>query len=388
MNEFERGRSISCDCENRKGAGTELYRRATSFAAWLAAALFVANIIATPAAAQTSADPFALHQAGLAAERRGNMTLAIDRFDRACAMKLAPSCTMAGLARLDSVEGGEALLAAARDLAAGCLAGSDFACAKMGVALGKASAHAAGGEGFVAIALLQMGEDCRAAPDGGACHDGGALLRAEERGGADMDAVRRYAAKACAREARSGCLPAAASTRDQSQASRSASTRCRSGRADGCTALLDLLLKVDEQPAVPNALTTLEQACADRVGIACTKLGLYYAQGPVAARDDGAARRFIRAGCDGAVAQACFVFAEMHRQGLGGPVNEARSLALVRHACDLGSAEACETLAAIIEDARAPSGCGQDPIALRQRACRLGSYRACGAKAPLSPPPA
>ncbi len=176
----------------------------------------MASIIATPAAAQASADPFVLHNTALAAERRGNIKLAIDRFDRACAMKLAPSCTMAGLARLGHAEGGEVLLAAARDLAAGCLAGSEFACAKMGVALGKASAHSGGGEGFVAIALLQMGEDCRAVPDGGACYDGAALLRADERDGADMDAVQRYAAKACAREARSGCLPVVAPSRSRS----------------------------------------------------------------------------------------------------------------------------------------------------------------------------
>src|SRR3546814_2037493 len=89
------------------------------------------------------------------------MTLAIDSFDRACAMKLAPSCTMAGLAKLDDANGSEGLMAAARDLAAGCLAGSDFACAKMGVALGQAFPGVASAEGFAAIALRQMGEDCR-----------------------------------------------------------------------------------------------------------------------------------------------------------------------------------------------------------------------------------
>src|SRR3546814_5659063 len=99
------------------------------------------------------------------------MTLAIDSFDRACAMKLAPSCTMAGLAKLDDANGSEGLMAAARDLAAGCLAGSDFACAKMGVALGQAFPGVASAEGFAAIALRQMGEDCRVTPNDTACYD-------------------------------------------------------------------------------------------------------------------------------------------------------------------------------------------------------------------------
>src|SRR3546814_9333016 len=105
------------------------------------------------------------------------MTLAIDSFDRACAMKLAPSCTMAGLAKLDDANGSEGLMAAARDLAAGCLAGSDFACAKMGVALGQAFPGVASAEGFAAIAMRQMGEDCRVTPNDTACYDTAALLQ-------------------------------------------------------------------------------------------------------------------------------------------------------------------------------------------------------------------
>lgn len=340
-----------------------------------------------PAAAEEVADPFALHQFSLAAERRGDMTLAIDGFARACEMGLAPSCTMAGLAKLDRAEGAEALMDTARDLAAGCLAGSDFACAKMGAALAKTSARATGKEGFVAIALSQMGEDCRAAPDRGACHDGAALLRAEERGGADMDAVHRYAAKVCAREARPGCLPTTAPTDDGIQPADQASAHCRSARADGCAALLDVLLSGGDPKQATGALATLEQACADRVGIACANLGLFYSNGPIAARDDSAARRFLRAGCDGAVAQACFAFAVMHKNGVGGPVNQKRAVELVAHACDLGWAKACETLATIVEGGEAPMRPDQSPGALRQRACRLGSAGACsaGASTPTSP---
>src|SRR3546814_15497806 len=77
--------------------------------------------------------------------------------------------------------------------------------------------------------------------------------------------------------------------------------------------LLAFLLKDEERLKAPDALTILEQACAAQIGIACANLGLFYSKGPIAARDDSAARRFMRAGCDGAVAQACFAFAVMHR---------------------------------------------------------------------------
>lgn len=337
------------------------------------------------ATAEETIDPFALHQTALSAERSGDMTLAIDDFSRACVLGLAPSCTMAGLGKLDRAEDVETLMDAARDLAPGCLAGSDFACAKMGTALGKVSVRATGKEGFVAIALLQMGEDCRAAPNGGACHDGAALLRAEERGGADMGAVHRYAAKACAREARPGCLPTAAEAEDGNRTTDRAAPDCLARRADGCNMLLDKLLK-SEDPG-RGALTTLEKACADRFGIACANLGLYFSQGPVAARDDQAARRFMRAGCDGAVAQACFAFAVMHKKGVGGPVDEKRSVALVAHACDLGWAKACETLATLVEGGEASAGADHHPSALRQRACRLGSGDACGAGVSTSTAP-
>src|SRR3546814_16843923 len=107
--------------------------------------------------------------------------------------------------------------------------------------------------------------------------------------------------------------------------------------------------------------------------------------GPIAARDDSAARRFMRAGCDGAVAQACFAFAVMHKKGVGGPVHRNRSVELVAHACNLGWAEACETLATIIGDRDAAAQPDQDAHALRRRACRLGSEHACGGGPPTSP---
>src|SRR3546814_19255530 len=97
--------------------------------------------------------------------------------------------------------------------------------------------------------------------------------------------------------------------------------------------------------------------------------------GPIAARDDSAARRFMRAGCDGAVAQACFAFAVMHKKGVGGPVHRNRSVELVAHACNLGWAEACETLATIIGARDAAAQPAQDAHALRRRACRIGSER-------------
>src|SRR3546814_20967695 len=120
------------------------------------------------------------------------MMLAIESFDRACAMKLAPSCTMAGLAKLDDANGSEDLMAAARDLATECLAGSDFACAKMGVALGHAFPGEARAAGIAANALLQMGEDCLATPHYTPCYDTAALLKPAER----------HVGKACVRQYR------------------------------------------------------------------------------------------------------------------------------------------------------------------------------------------
>ncbi len=370
-------------------ASAARHRLARTFAAALvaAAALFTPATVVASAAADEPADAFALHQAALTAERQGEMTLAIESFDRACAMNLAPSCTMAGLAKLDDANGSEGLMAAARDLAAGCLAGSDFACAKMGVALGQAFPGVASAEGFAAIALLQMGEDCRAAPNDTACYDAAALLHAEERGGADMGAIQRYAATACNRNAYPGCLPVATLTADESDAVENASAHCRAARADGCMTLLAFLLKDKERVKAPDALTILQQACAARIGIACANLGLFYANGPIGARDDSAARRFMRAGCDGAVAQACFAFAVMHKKGIGGPVNRNRSVELVAHACDLGWAQACETLATIVGDGDASAQPDQDAQALRQRACRLGSRSACGAGTATSTSP-
>src|SRR3546814_10382001 len=84
-------------------AGSARHRLARTFAA----APVAAAVLFTSAAAAEPADAFALHQAALTAERQGEMTLAIDSFDRACAMKLAPSCTMAGLAKLDDANGSE-----------------------------------------------------------------------------------------------------------------------------------------------------------------------------------------------------------------------------------------------------------------------------------------
>ena len=290
---------------------------------------------------------------------------------------------MAGLAKLEQAVETEALMDAASDLAVGCLAGSDFACTKMGFVLGHISEQSPGNEGFVAIAKLQMGEECRARPNDGACHDAAALLRAEDRGGADMDAVHAYAARACANEPRPGCLPVAVPpTKTESGAYIRASAYCRSARADGCIALLDLLLKDADRSAIPLARQALEEACDDRVGIACANLGLYYSHGPIAARDEEAARRFMRAGCDGAVAQACFAFAVMHRKGTGGPVNHKRSVELVAHACDLGWAEACEIMAMLVQDADASAVPGRDAAALRQRACRLGRDESCAVPSP------
>ncbi|HEX2811099.1 MAG TPA: hypothetical protein VHO04_00335 [Sphingopyxis sp.] len=362
-------------------ASAARHRLARTFAAALVAAvaLFTPATVVASAAADEPADAFALHQAALTAERQGEMTLAIESFDRACAMKLAPSCTMAGLAKLDDANGSEDLMAAARDLATGCLAGSDFACAKMGVALGQAFPGVASAEGIAAIALLQMGEDCRATPNDIACYDAAALLHAEERGGADMSAIQRYAATACNCKAYPGCLPVAALLADESDAAERASAHCLAARADGCITLLAFLLKDEERVKAPDALTILQQACAVQIGIACANLGLFYANGPTRARDDSAARRFMRAGCDGAVAQACFAFAVMHKKGIGGPVHRNRSVELVAHACDLGWAVACETLATIIGDGDASAQPDQDAPALRQRACRLGSENACGA---------
>lgn len=391
------GSAIIYDRNIGKAAATE-FPGPTEFAilrrseAWLSTAttLLASAALMAPAAAQDAVEaapePLALHKTALSAEQSGDMASALDGFARACDAGLAPSCTMAGLIKLEGAERIEPLMDAARDLAAGCLAGSDFACAGMGMALGNASARATGKEGFVAIALLQMGEDCRAAPDGSACNDGAALLRAEERGGADMDAVYRYAAKACARDVRPGCLPTAANPEDRVLTADQAASHCLAWRADGCNSLLETLLKSGDSQS--GAMTTLESACAHRFGIACANLGLYFSQGPVAARDDDGARRFMRAGCDGAVAQACFAFAVMHKKGVGGPVDTKRSVALVVHACDLGWPKACETLATIVEDGEAPAGPDHHPATLRQRACQLGSDGACGARAPTSTPPA
>src|SRR3546814_3889776 len=87
----------------------------------------------------------------------------------------------------------------------------------MGVALGQAFPGVTSAEGFAAIALRQMGEDCRVTPNDTACYDAAALLHAEERGGADMSAVQRYAATACNRKAYPGCLPVARSEEHTSE---------------------------------------------------------------------------------------------------------------------------------------------------------------------------
>lgn len=353
-----------------------------------AGSLLLASLAAPVSAAEAESEtsPFLLHRTALAAEARGEAASAVDIFSQACLAGLASSCTMAGLARLEQSDETDALMEAAQQLAVGCLAGSDFACTKMGFALGRVSAQLRGNEGFVAIAMLQMGEECRARPNDGACHDAAALLRAEDRGGADMDAVHAYAARACANERRPGCLPVAAPPpTTESGAYDRASAYCRSARADGCIALLDLLLKDADRPAIPLARQALEEACDGRIGIACANLGLYYSHGPVAARDEEAARRFMRAGCDGAVAQACFAFAVMHRKGIGGPVNLKRSVELVAHACDLGWAEACEIMAMLVQEADASAVPGRDAAALRQRACRLGRDESCAAVPSPSP---
>src|SRR3546814_20268504 len=90
-----------------------------------------------------------------------------------------------------------------------------------------------------------------------ACYDAAALLHAEERGGADMSAVQRYAATACNRKAYPGCLPVAALSADESDEVERASAHCRAARADGCITLLAFLLKVEERlkaPADPQLL--------------------------------------------------------------------------------------------------------------------------------------
>src|SRR3546814_14280621 len=103
--------------------------------------------------------------------------------------------------------------------------------------------------------------------------------------------------------------------------------------------LLAFLLKDEERLKAPDALTILAQACAAQIGIACANLGLFYSKGPIAARDDSGARRFMRAGCDRAVAQACLAFAVMHKKHIGGPVHRNRSWELVAQSCYIGWAE-------------------------------------------------
>lgn len=353
-----------------------------------AGSLLLASLAAPVSAVEeeSEASTFLLHRTALAAESRGEMSLAIDIFSQACLAGLAPSCAMAGLARLERADAIDTLMEAAQQLAVSCLAGSDFACTKMGFVLGRISAQSPGNEGFVAIAVLQMGEECRTRPNDGTCHDAAALLRAEDRGGADMNAVHAYAARACANKRRPGCLPVAApQPTTETGAYDRAEAYCRSARADGCITLLELLLKDTDRPAIPLARQALEAACDDRIGIACANLGLYYSHGPVAARDEEAARRFMRAGCDGAVAQACYAFAVMHRKGIGGPIDQGRSVELVAHACDLGWAEACEIMAMLVREAGASAVPGRDAAALRQRACRLGRGDSCAPSPPPSP---
>src|SRR3546814_19835442 len=84
-------------------AGSARHRLARTFAA----APVAAAVLFTSAAAAEPADAFALHQAALTAERQGEMTLAIDSFDRACAMKLTTSCPMAGRSERADADGSQ-----------------------------------------------------------------------------------------------------------------------------------------------------------------------------------------------------------------------------------------------------------------------------------------
>lgn len=319
-----------------------------------------------------------LHRSALAAEAEGETSLAIERFADACALGLAPSCTMAGIARLERASETDELMVAATELGKGCLAGSDFACARLGEALGRVSEVSQEEEGIAAIALRQMGEECRATPNDSGCYEAAALLNAEERGGADLDMLSVYAQRACARGILPGCLPVGSAGRAVDETYSRQKALCLVNRADGCIALLDVLLKDEDGETIPDARAALEAACSDRVGIACANLGLYLTHGPLGQRDEVAGRHFMRAGCDGAVAQACFAFAVMHKKGIGGPVNAKRSIGLAVHACELGWAEACETLATIAQTDGPEAAGGNTAAALRSRACRLGGTESCG----------
>ncbi|OCC23561.1 hypothetical protein MB02_10295 [Croceicoccus estronivorus] len=346
------------------------------------------GLIPLPAMAQeVPADPFTLHEASVAAQDAGDLATALSGFSDACELGLAPSCTMAGLIEMDRADNALAYVDAAGLLAIGCLAGSDFSCERTSYALGRYSSFANDAtSGYVAIALMQMGEECRKKPDGQACYDASALLQAERMGGADMAVIGTYAGRACANERRPGCMLAAAmpAAPDDADPMALAGTRCDQGRADGCIALLSVLIPAQEGADTAGAIGALERACNANVGIACANLGLYRSYGPEAARDLIAGRHFMRAGCDGAVAQACFALAVMHKKGIGGPVDQRRSEALVRHACDLGWAKSCTTLARITELEEALSD-RPDPAVMRQRACRFGDQEAC-APATQSPP--
>lgn len=328
-------------------------------------------------------DMFALHRAALIAEAQGDRAAALPGFEAACEDGLAASCAMAAALRLETARDGEGFRDAAALFARACLAGDERACERTGFALGRLSTTTAAARGgLVMTALLQMGEECRANPADAACTDAAALLHAERLGGADLSAIADYAAAACTVQNRPACalaMVAAPATMSAAQRFDRDQTRCRDGRADGCSALLHALRRGGAD--ADRARRALDAACTRRVGIACLHLGQYHRDGPDAARDPAAARRAMRAGCDGAVAQACLALSAMQRTDEGGPVDTRRADALLSHACELGSAAACARLAQATEAGLDPATLrGLSAPQLRALACRFGDRASCLAR--------
>ena len=352
---------------------------------WTAALAAVIVLAGQPAAAQDEGEAIApydaevvleIHRGGLAYDAVGDAYSALSMFGQACDMGLPAACAMAGQVEHELASNGKEHIRAARMFATACRAGDDHACAMTGTALGPLSrASSPQPDSALALALLAMGEECR--HDGGdqGCVAAANMLGANDGVPLDLAEIKPFAERACAKEQYDACMGVAmmqADIKDATALREQDEARCRAGFASGCDNLVGPLMAGEQGETL-----VLEQACKSAIGIACADLGLLLSHGPDAYRDEAAARRYMRSGCDLFVAKACFAFGVMHKKGIGGPENKKRAVSLVAYACELGHAKACSTLAIIAGAAPDGEAGGLDADAARARACRLGDRAAC-----------
>ena len=138
----------------------------------------------------------------------------------------------------------------------------------------------------------------------------------------------------------------------------------------------DLPVTSTEAPQ-DTPVQSLQDACdAGNVG-RCVDLGVRYANGQGATKDESRAVQLFQKGCDGGNAAGCSNLGVMYGKGQGVTKDESRAAQLFQKGCDGGNAAGCNTLGFMYENGQVVPKDEGRAAQLYQKACAMGLAEAC-----------